>query len=137
MAPFRLRKMKGKEDEIRTGLVEHWRETKIPEFQEEAEEARSNYEAVRSRYQAALDRLRRARGLPNEAALDKIQRYEGHLERGLHKALERLLTLQEARGACVPSSHKPAVAIAVIQNGQGTGEMGSFGSFASGTDGGG
>ncbi len=42
-------KINGKEDEIRTGLVEHWRETKIPELQEKAEEARSNYETVRDR----------------------------------------------------------------------------------------
>ena len=128
-------KMKGKEDEVRTGLVEYWRETKIPELQEKAEEARSNYEAVRSRYQAALERLRLSRGLPDEAALDKIQRYEAHLERGLHKALERLQSLQEARG--VPSSHKPTVALAVIQTAPEAAGMASFGSFANGTDGGG
>ena len=122
-------KLKGKEDEIRTGLVEHWRETKIPELQQKAEEARSNYEAVRRRYEAALDRLRRSRGLPDEAALDKIQRYEAHLERGLHKALERLQALQEARGL-VPSSHRAAVALAVIQTSPEAGGMASFGSFA-------
>ncbi len=76
-----------------------------------------------------MERLRLSRGLPDEADLDKIQRYEAHLERGLYKALERLQTLQEARGA-VPSSHKPAVALAVIQPPPVNGEMGSFGSFA-------
>ena len=81
------------------------------------------------RYEAALERLRGSRGLPHVAALDKIQRYEAHLERGLHKALERLQTLQEARGT-IPSSHKPAVALAVIQPAPGNGEMGLFGSCA-------
>jgi hypothetical protein len=81
------------------------------------------------RYEAALERLRVSRGLPDQSTLDKIQRYEAHLERGLHRALDRLQRLQEARGA-VPSGHGPAMAVAVIQAAPEAAGMGSFGSFA-------
>ena len=108
-------KFKGTVEDVTKGMLAHWRDEKIPELREKVKKAKKVFKQVSRRYEAALDRLRRSRGLPDEAALDKIQRYEAHLERGMHKALERLQTLQEARGA-VPSSHKPAVALAVIQN---------------------
>ena len=67
--------------------------------EKEVRKSERTHKGLLRRYEAALDRLRLSRGLPDEAALDKIQRYEAHLERGLHKALERLQALQEARGA--------------------------------------
>jgi len=66
-------------------------------------------------YQAALKRQHRARGLPDDAELNRIQRYEAHLERGLHKALDRLRDFQEARGAVRP--RPSTVAVAVLQTG--------------------
>jgi hypothetical protein len=127
-------KMKGEPEEMRTGLLGYWRETEVPKLGAKVELEAANSEAVRRRYEAALERLRLSRGLPDEAALEKIQRYEAHLERGLHKALERLRALQEARGA-VASSHKPAVALAVIQAAPEPAGMGSFGSLAIQADG--
>jgi hypothetical protein len=48
-------------------------------------------------------RLRRRRMLPNEKALAKIARYEGHLGRQLHQALHELQRIQERRrGGNVP-----------------------------------
>ena len=126
---------KGKPEEAAKSLAAFWRGDR-EDFKKAARKAAGKYKRTLKRYEAALERLRGARGLPDEAALDKIQRYEAHLERGLHKALERLQVLQEARGA-VPSSHKPAVALAVIQAAPEAAGMASFGSFANGTDGGG
>jgi hypothetical protein len=121
-------KMRGDAEEVRKGMVAYWRSEKIPELREKAAKAKKALNKIRRRYEAALDRLRQSRGLPDEAALDKIQRYEAHLERGLHKALERLQALQEARGA-IPSTHKPSVALAVVQAPHGPVEMASFGNF--------
>ena len=122
-------KIRGNVEEMTKWAVAYWRDKKIPELKQKAEKAKKVYRNIVRRYEAALERLRLSRGLPDEAALDKIQRYEAHLERGLHKALDRLQMLQEARGA-VPSSHKPTVALAIMQPAPGNGEMGSFGSFA-------
>ncbi len=125
-------KFRGTVKDVTEAMVAYWRDEKIPELKEKATKARKIHKSILRRYKAALDRLRLSRGLPDEPALDKIQRYEAHLERGLHKALERLQTLQEARGA-VPSSYKPAVALAVIQAAPEAAGMASFGSFSNGT----
>jgi hypothetical protein len=122
-------KKRGTVEDVTAGMLAYWRNEKIPELKEKARKDEKVYKNILRRYEAALDRLRVSRGLPDAAALDKIQRYEAHLERGLHKALDRLRSLQEARGA-VPSSQKPAVAVAVIQAAPEAAGMGSFGSFA-------
>jgi hypothetical protein len=122
-------KKRGAVEDVTAGMLAYWRDEKIPELKEKARKAEKVYKNILRRYEAALDRLRVSRGLPDAAALDKIQRYEAHLETGLHKALDRLRTLQEARGA-VPSSQKPAVAVAVIQTSPEAAGMGSFGSLA-------
>jgi hypothetical protein len=124
---------KGNPEEMTKSPAEFWREDR-KDFEKAVRKAAGKYKRTLRRYEAALDRLRGSRGLPDQAVLDKIQRYEAHLERGLHKALERLQSLQEARGA-VPSSHKPAVALAVFQSPVDSNAMASFGSFANGTDG--
>lgn len=46
-----------------------------------------------------LDRKRRERLLPDQSALNKISRYEAHLERSLYKAMRELERLQTARQA--------------------------------------
>jgi hypothetical protein len=62
-------------------------------------EAREQERKVRVR----VDRLRRSRVVPDGAVLDKVSRYESHLERGLYKALHELQRLQAVRGgAFVP-----------------------------------
>ena len=81
--------------------------------------------ALPRRYKSAVERLSRSRVIPKDIELDKIQRYEAHLERGLHKALERLQTLQEARTA-VPST----INLAVVQGGYREPGMASFGNSA-------
>jgi len=66
--------------------------TKVQEAREEEREARGR-----------VDRLRRSRTLPEEGVLDKVTRYESHLERSLFKALHELQRLQAARkGGFVP-----------------------------------
>lgn len=51
-----------------------------------------------------LDRLRRCRLLPNEETLQKVMRYEAHLERSLFRSLHELQRLQAARaGGHVPA----------------------------------
>jgi hypothetical protein len=110
------------------GVVGIWRKQKA-DAEAEAQKADRKYRRLKRRYEAALERLKLSRGLPSELILNKITRYEAHLERGLHKGLERLRMLQEVRGA-IPSSHKPAVALAVIQPASQVAGMGSFGSFA-------
>jgi hypothetical protein len=93
-------------------------------------EAERKFKAVRRRYHAALERQRRASGLPDEADLNRTQRYEAHLERGLHQRLDRLCDLQEARGALAPRG--PTVAVAVLQAGRAVeGQLGSFRSLPS------
>ena len=124
---LQLLSRRGKPEEVvKLGCV--WRNDR-KQFEAAERKASAKHKVALRRYEAALERLRGTRGLPDEAALDKIQRYEAHLERGLYKALERLQTLQEARGA-IPLSYKPAVALAVIQPAPETAEMGSLGSFA-------
>ena len=121
-------KIRGNVEEMTKWAVAYWRDEKIPELKQKAQKAKKVYKNILRRYEDALDRRRLSRGLPDEDALDKIQRYEAHLERGLHKALDRLQALQEARGA-IPSSHKPAVALAVVQAPHGSTGMASFGNF--------
>jgi hypothetical protein len=118
----KMLKFKGNAEEVRRGVVAYWRDEKIPELREKITKPKKILKDVTRRYEAALDRLRLSRGLPDEAALDKIQRYEAHLERGLHKALERLQALQEARTA-IPS----AINLAVVQGAYHESPMGSFG----------
>jgi hypothetical protein len=96
-----------------------------------ADEAVRRHKSLLRRYQSALERRRRASGLPSTKDLDRIQKYEAHLERGLHKTLDRLHELQEARGALRPRA--PAIALAVVQTRQESapdGELGPLGSFA-------
>jgi hypothetical protein len=119
---------RGEPAEVVRSLAEFWREDR-KDFEKAARKAAAKLRRTVKRYEAALERLRLARGLPDEAALEKIQRYEAHLERGFHKALERLQSLQEARGA-VLSSHKPAVALAVFQPAPEPAGMASFGASA-------
>jgi hypothetical protein len=104
---------------------------RLDQIREEADGLRAKYRSLSRRYKAALERRRRSHGLPGSKDLDKIQRYEAHLERGLHKALDRLRDLQEARGAAPPRS--PSVAVAVVQAGPQNAlgsQMAPFGSFA-------
>ena len=73
-------KLKGKEKDVKEGLISHWRDTKIPELREKVTEAKKVLNNVSRRYREALDRLRLSRGLPDDGALEKVQRYEAHLE---------------------------------------------------------
>jgi hypothetical protein len=50
------------------------------------------------RQKEAADRLRRRRSLPDDAILQKIARYEGHISREMFKALHELQRLQALRG---------------------------------------
>jgi len=66
-----------------------------------------------------LDQLRRTRILPDEAQLEKVRRYEWHLERALYKAMHELQRLQAARqGQLVPAP----VAVDVSVDGAASGE---------------
>jgi hypothetical protein len=117
--PFRARhgrkmilaRVEGKAEAKSLGaaLSAAWQQ-KQEEATEKLRRIRSKHKGLTRRYKAALERRRLPRGLPDDAALDKIQRYEAHLERGLHKALERLQTLQEARGA-----NPTTINLAVVQ----------------------
>jgi hypothetical protein len=121
---------RGELEEITTYVLGYWRKDREA-LVEKIERVRKAHQNVRRRFTAALDRRRRAHGLPRPDELDRIQRYEAHLERGLHKALDRLRDLQEARGAVPPRG--PSVAVAVVQTSQGAdlqGSMAPFGSFA-------
>ena len=53
--------------------------------------------AERKQVLTQLDRGRRLRLLPGSQDLEKIGRYEGHIERGLYRALHELQRLQAAR----------------------------------------
>ncbi len=44
-----------------------------------------------------LSNMRRERLLPDDKTLEKVARYEGHLSRGLYKALHELEALQTRR----------------------------------------
>jgi hypothetical protein len=96
-----LRK-RGDVEEVTKSMAAHWRDAKTPELRDKADQARKTYLGLLRRYRAGLERRRRAAGLPGPDDLDRIQRYEAHLERGLHKALDRLRDLQEGRGAVPP-----------------------------------
>jgi hypothetical protein len=115
-------KKRGTVDEVASAMIAHWRDKKIPELRVKAAKAEKGYKALCRRYKAALERRRRASGLPREEDLDKIQRYEAHLERGLHKALERLQARQEARGANPTTTN-----LAVVQGAYHEPPMASFG----------
>jgi hypothetical protein len=116
-------KTRGTLDEMTKEMVTYWREKKLPDLRVKVVKAEKTHKALIRRYKAAVERLRLSHGLPEDAALEKIQRYEAHLERGLHKALERLQSLQEARGA------KPTTInnLAVVQGSYREPEMASFG----------
>jgi hypothetical protein len=120
-----LARVEGKAEakSLGTTLGAAWHQ-KQDEATEKLRRLRSKHKGLTRRYKAALERRRLSGGIPDDAALDKIQRYEAHLERGLHKALERLQTHQEARTA-VPST----INLAVVQGAYREPEMGSFGNF--------
>jgi hypothetical protein len=117
-------------EELRAALTVAW-DKKLQQLEKDASRLESIHKNLARRYKAALERNRRARGLPGPDDLDRIQRYEAHLERGLHKALDRLHDLQAARGAVPPRA--PSVAVAVVHTRPETppaDQMGPFGSFA-------
>jgi hypothetical protein len=138
--PFRARHARrmirarvGKEADVGslgTALAEAWTE-KQNEAAESLRRLRSKQKGLTRRYKAALERLQRARGIPDEATLNNIQRYETHLERGLHKALERLQSLQEGRG-----QNPTTINVAVVQGGYHEPQMALFGNSAVETVGG-
>jgi hypothetical protein len=57
--------------------------------------------AERKRVLTQLDRHRRLRLLPGSQDMEKIARYEGHIERGLYRALHELQRLQAARAGLI------------------------------------
>jgi hypothetical protein len=57
--------------------------------------------AERNRVLTQLDRHRRLRLLPGSQDLEKIARYEGHIERSLYRALHELQRLQAARAGLI------------------------------------
>jgi hypothetical protein len=105
-----------------------WAE-KLAQAEQEAHNRQAAHERLARRYEEALERRRLASGLPAANDLDRIQRYEAHLERGLHKDLDRLHDLQAARGAVPPRG--PSVAVAVVQapTEAAPRQMGPFGAF--------
>jgi hypothetical protein len=116
----------GDPDEALTSLATVWEEKRKAQ-EETVLQLRGKHKTALRRYKAALERRRRSHGLPGQADLDRIQRYEAHLERGMHKALDRIYALQAARGAVPP--RMPSVAVAVVQGNGAGGQMGPFGSF--------
>ena len=54
-------------------------------------------EQAAEQVQRELERMARERLLPDEKTLEKVSRYEGHLFRGLYKALHELEALQSRR----------------------------------------
>lgn len=118
---------RGSVDEVSASVEAHWHSEREKE-EDALREATRNAKSIARRYTAALRRRSRAQGLPAAADLDRIQRYEAHLERGVHRDLDRLRSLQEARGLGPPPS--PTVAVS-IHTGQPP-EAGSspFGRFA-------
>jgi hypothetical protein len=65
----------------------------------EAAEAQRTADAV----QRGLERTRRERLLPDEGTMDRITKYEGHIERAFYRALHELQRLQAVRsGMPVP-----------------------------------
>ncbi len=67
-------------------------------------------EAAQRRYEdlvRTLDQYRRERAIPDGHVLEKISRYEGHLERGLYKALHEFREFQKQRaGQRAPAARK-------------------------------
>jgi hypothetical protein len=116
-------KGKGELDELQVILAAHW-SSQLDQLRSDIHNRQAEHESLARRYEAALARRRLASGLPDAQDLDRIQRYEAHLERGLHRDLDRLHDLQAARGAVPPRG--PSVAVAVVHA---PGEMGPFGSF--------
>ena len=112
-----LKKAQADPDEV----LSTW-ETLIEEQEGKLKETRSVQKETAARYEAALERQRRGRSLPGPDDLEKIQRYEAHLERGLFRTLSALRELQEARGAVAP--RPPAMALAVVHS---QAAVGSFG----------
>jgi hypothetical protein len=126
---------RGDPEQGRASVVWSWTKNR-QDLENTMRRLRGEYKALARRYKDALERRRRSQGLPGPRDLDRIQRYEAHLERGLHRALDRLRDLQEARGAVPPRG--PSVALAVVQVGAEKAresQMGPFGSFAPGTTG--
>jgi hypothetical protein len=113
-------------EEFRRSVAEAWGERRA-KLEKKALDDKATHKSLRRRYEAALERRRRAAGLPGPDDLNRIQRYEAHLERGLHKALDRLRDLQEGRGAVAPRG--PSVALAVVQTGSREAVEGLVGSF--------
>ena len=117
-------KIRGSIDEVTASMAKLWREKKLPKLDAESAAARKKAQGVQRRYTSALDRLARGRGLPDDASLQKVTRYESHLWRIVHRALDRLRDFQEVRGA-VPA-RGPSIAVAVVQAGSDT-ALGLFG----------
>jgi hypothetical protein len=126
-----LLQKRGSLNDVTEQVLGSWRTEKLEELRETVDEARKAYRGLHRRYEAALERCRRGRGLPSAADLEKVQRYEAHLERGFHKALDRLRDLQEARGAAPP--RPPAVAVALVQTASGAAADELVGSFGNST----
>jgi hypothetical protein len=70
----KMLKMKGNEDEVKESMIAYWRDEKIPELRKNVAKTKRALKNIQRRYEAALDRLRLSRGLPDEEALNKIQR---------------------------------------------------------------
>jgi hypothetical protein len=123
-------KGKGELDELQVTLAAQWA-SQLEQLQRDVNNRQAEHESLARRYEHALERRRVAAVLPEAKDIDRIQRYESHLERGLHRDLDRLHQLKEARGAVPPRG--PSVAVAVVQaSPQPTpqGQMAPFGSFA-------
>jgi hypothetical protein len=102
-------------DQLPVKLAAFWT-NELQQLKSDAPNRQAEHEGLARRYEEALERRRLASGLPEAKDLDRIQRYEAHLERGLHRDLDRLHDLQAARGAVPPRG--PSVAVAVIQTGE-------------------
>jgi hypothetical protein len=98
--------------QVQDKLAAFWT-NQLDQLKRDAPNRQAEHESLARRYDEALERRRLASGLPDAKDLEVIQRYEAHLERGLHRDLDRLHQLKEARGAVPPRG--PSVAVAVIQ----------------------
>jgi hypothetical protein len=117
------------QDQLQDKLAAFWT-NQLDQLSRDAPNRQAEHESLARRYEEALERRRLASGLPDAKDLEVIQRYEAHLERGLHRDLDRLHDLQAARGAVPPRG--PSVAVAVVQAGSEAAvanEMASFGSL--------
>lgn len=68
---------------------------------------RDKAQAQVGRLTTKVERKKRERILPNQDTIEKITRYEAHLERGLYRALHELWRIQAARSG----GHVPAPAV--------------------------